>query len=88
VNLGDGRVGVPMTAEPDQPWMEEFKTALAESAPGDEALAHAADTATADAIPDAPMIVLRTSGVGGADFLMRYLSELDRAIETANEGRS
>jgi hypothetical protein len=81
-------VGLPLTAAPDQAWMEAFKVALAESAPDDQALAHAADTATADAIPDAPMIVLLTSGVGGADFLMHYLSGLDRAIETANTGQS
>jgi hypothetical protein len=52
--------------------------------PGDDRWSHAAETVTVDSVEGVRHLVLMTSGMADADFVMTYLRELDAAIAAAN----
>jgi hypothetical protein len=82
--VGEGRVGVPLTERPSAVWAEALRRALGQQRPDDERWQHAAQTASVDEAAGVPHILLLTSGIEDADFLVSYLQAIDAAIDVAN----
>jgi len=77
-------VGVPLDGLPERVWMDSLREAMTKERENDPVWQHAAVAVTADGLQGVPHLVLPTSGIDDAQFIVLYVAPIDAAIAAAN----